>query len=700
MPSDNDFDLEDLDSFSFEDEVNESAAADSAAGDAAGVWVKSGPVDVAEGAGSAKTADPLEDEVDFLSSEELAKLDDQFDFVVQETPMEGESLEDDAVAMESLDLPDLDVPAPTAPAPELATEDFAIDDLGDVEAAPAEGDGSFDEISLDDFVSFDDEGDSGAVLKKPSEDSPSGLPTEDDLNEEFLDIDIEIEDEIDDHELEILSGAKIVRDEPPAVAPVAGAEEIDLSEFGDFGLDEAVTEFIPEAPDAEGSAAPETAAPSLNEGETFTELGAIDTEGFFEQEIVLDDEPAGEPAPASDFDVSFDEVLAEEKDLPAELEVPVQAEPDIDRILELEDKLTSGIKQAQTVAATGGVDASAILLKIEQELSTIKSEITDLKKEVTNLRSPDAQAAPAAKDSKQAKTGFFDEEDDEVIALTGDELDNILNSAEITEEESAAEDLSDFDASEDLLATDAEGNLVTTPPEDLLNDENTLTSDEDLFAGTSLEDSPNDEVHVPETDIAVPLSADTIPESIELEDTLPEFVDQDEKVDNLASAAPSDGELSIELDETFGGITEEIVDESEFFSSTPAPASEEDHSLDIPLDDEITLEDDMGLEDSAPEAASVSDDFDFEEYAESTPAVPAAEPVPAPQPVPEVAPLAAAAGGEGPMPDSLKTELKTVLAYMDKLLGSLPDDKIQEFAQSSHFEVYKKLFEQLGLMEQ
>jgi len=47
----------------------------------------------------------------------------------------------------------------------------------------------------------------------------------------------------------------------------------------------------------------------------------------------------------------------------------------------------------------------------------------------------------------------------------------------------------------------------------------------------------------------------------------------------------------------------------------------------------------------------------------------------------------------------MRNEIKSVLTYMDKLLASLPDEKIQEFAESEHFEVYKKLFEELGLTE-
>jgi hypothetical protein len=50
------------------------------------------------------------------------------------------------------------------------------------------------------------------------------------------------------------------------------------------------------------------------------------------------------------------------------------------------------------------------------------------------------------------------------------------------------------------------------------------------------------------------------------------------------------------------------------------------------------------------------------------------------------------------IPSSIKNELKTVLSYMDQLLESLPEEKIEEFAKSEYFETYKKLFEELGLV--
>ena len=53
---------------------------------------------------------------------------------------------------------------------------------------------------------------------------------------------------------------------------------------------------------------------------------------------------------------------------------------------------------------------------------------------------------------------------------------------------------------------------------------------------------------------------------------------------------------------------------------------------------------------------------------------------------------------KGDIPTGLQQELKTVLSYLDQLLEALPDDKIEEFAKSEHYDTYKKLFKELGLV--
>jgi pilus assembly protein FimV len=46
---------------------------------------------------------------------------------------------------------------------------------------------------------------------------------------------------------------------------------------------------------------------------------------------------------------------------------------------------------------------------------------------------------------------------------------------------------------------------------------------------------------------------------------------------------------------------------------------------------------------------------------------------------------------------ALLDEVKSILKYIDTLLGDLPEEKIKEFAASSYFERYKGLFEKLGI---
>lgn len=62
----------------------------------------------------------------------------------------------------------------------------------------------------------------------------------------------------------------------------------------------------------------------------------------------------------------------------------------------------------------------------------------------------------------------------------------------------------------------------------------------------------------------------------------------------------------------------------------------------------------------------------------------------------EEAPVAAA-GGFPRMPEEMLADLKKLLGYMDRLLESLPEDKIDEFARSEYFDLYRKVFEYFDL---
>ncbi len=89
-----------------------------------------------------------------------------------------------------------------------------------------------------------------------------------------------------------------------------------------------------------------------------------------------------------------------------------------------------------------------------------------LRRDLSGLRKTAAERggeSPSAAAGTQG--GFFDEDEDETIALTGDELDNILNTAEITEEAAESPSLDvDVDLQSDELTPSAE-----TPAGDILS---------------------------------------------------------------------------------------------------------------------------------------------------------------------------------------------------------------------------------------
>ncbi len=157
----------------------------------------------------------------------------------------------------------------------------------------------------------------------------------------------------------------------------------------------------------------------------------------------------------------------------------------------------------------------------------------------------------------------------------------------------------------------------------------------------------------------------------------------------------------------------------------PPEASELDaESLDEEVDNVIS---ESNFEDELEEPV-VFDDFqdfsadNFDSVIEEPPAkvapvkqpaapkAPAAPPVQqqaatAPQPIIMQAPAQpqpqAQPGGGGnqfSIPSGLRSELRNILSYMDQLLESLPEEKIEEFAKSEYFDSYKKLFKDLGLV--
>ena len=351
-----------------------------------------------------------------------------------------------------------------------------------------------------------------------------------------------------------------------------------------------------------------------------------------------------------------------------------------------------------------------VFSKIEQELASIKAELSELKKELSGLRvagsSPVHEESAEAHHKTSTDSGFFagDEDEDETIALTGDELDNILSTADITEE------VGESDVPDDIMNFTME----TPPP-----------------AGESLDsESPDAAAEEPSLDIEI--SAD-LSESLDFdedeaeEDTI--FPGKGLDLSAIDARAPDDLDIDLSPEEESGESSDELLSE-DILSSGDAPGVAESIPLTTPEEQAIIEEynrelDNFGSEElsqdisetiGGEEALAAEEpeiDFDLDSLKEEeSPAesaeeeeapafeedlaeieVPAKTPAPA-KGKPEAAP--STHDGLG-MSSSIRDEIKSVLKYMDQLLESLPEDKIQEFAQSEHFDVYRKLFEDLGL---
>ncbi|MDR2588133.1 MAG: hypothetical protein LBC67_01780 [Spirochaetales bacterium] len=293
-------------------------------------------------------------------------------------------------------------------------------------------------------------------------------------------------------------------------------------------------------------------------------------------------------------------------------------------IAAVEEAMTEEDETGEPSAAPSGAQGREaggdVLSHIEEELASIKAELAELKKELTGLRS--AGGFPPAEES--ARTGFFagDADDDETIALTGDELNNILTTADITEENAEA------------AAPEAESGKAIAIEEEPAGETETIDIDFDLDSGSGEEEKAQDS----QEEIA--LDFDT-----EAPAALPLSTPEEQAIIEEYNRELDTFDAEEEISRTQTGALEEDLPEIEEKEEAPPPAAPKEPKK------------------RAAKAAS-------------------ARPAPA---------------AETEISDNITDEIKSVLKYMDQLLEDLPEDKIQEFTHSEHFDVYRRLFKELGL---
>ena len=428
------------------------------------------------------------------------------------------------------------------------------------------------------------------------------------------------------------------------------------------------------------------------EGLDFGGIPGSEEDEFEDLTIEDEDEPrGGEELPELEFEAeaTFDEIELEEphpEDETIELDgeelpSPESLEDDFDDVSAVEASMTAPTYEPAAAEEQSQSQADGrVLATIEEELASIKSELHQLRAELASFRGgqpqapePQGETPPSEEEEDGEVTGFFEEDEDETIALTGDELDNILNTAEFTEEAGKPSDYEDFDLSTDFDDSDILGSgedlipeeMDMTPPED--NDEHTEVAAVDLDLG-GFEEEPEDQSPI---------------EEITLDDIEEETGGIDDLVlDDLTIGSEDIPALELPEEESFGGDENDVAALAEMDIDSELAGIDE--LKDEPESEETTedeaIEIDLSEPEPEPEPEELLGDLEDADVSEE-------------MDVPEAEETVA----ESALPPDLKTEIRSVLSYMDQLLEALPEDKIEEFARSEHFEVYKRLFEELGL---
>ena len=714
---------------------------------------------------------------------------------------------------------------------------------------------SFDieeEISLDDFMDegFSDEsvaaGNNGYEPGKEKESTRSTSNDSDSETEElslddFMDGDFETEPED-------ISSPKndIIEDEPPlemdltfddSVETVETEDNISVETYDDFDDDSVAIETEEISLDDFGTVFDTSETPKEETKQVSSET-LSDTE-----EIDLSD--FGIDADAEETPINQDVEEAKKKDAVIDYDLFVGDEnttsaPVVNEIKSTEktestektsqNEEINNISEAQNTAQTGSFVDTSILQQIMTELQNLKNDINTLKNNIEEIKAEEAEnSAQEEKESefpqeeKKDEGGFFsDLDDDDTIALSFDELDNIMNNADFSDNKNNSEDeivLNDITPEQEIEsdATQAEQEIETeeTPAveetfveaEPVIEEtpvvEETFTEDEILFddASDSEEsfdtiisdeqshndlsfDFENESLEEPEVESISEISIDdTFEEDLPEEISIPKeddiFVESDsqnfmesDSTKDESDTIVDESELTEEPFETVDSFDNEQTDDDiptvEKLLENQDTASILESDKEAFERDQMTEQDEVSVEEiqaeTQPEQENLEDDFielansdilDQEPVIEET-AVDIdteqdnlqedsvnetvfdtfenissepeqnsfsvdfddslteqiiEEPELTEQNEPEIQPevleneldteektdTVETVQTQKPLSQDLMQDVKSLLVYMDQLLEDLPEEKIEEFANSDKFVLFKNVFEKLGL---
>jgi len=743
--------------------------------DSYGVWVKRPSKAASDGTNASDVTDkPADDfnmdadlpdfsEIDIssvasdLSEDTAGKLQD-------DTTLSAEELSD---ITGSIDMSDITQPGQeqSEPVPadqktekvtELSLDDFLDEGFSDTGTAaqrvepaaenePASVSEDSEDISLDDFLDTDF--------------ASSEEPVNQDKTPDETPLDIDLSFSSDEPADEKLS----VSEEPEQESETYGAET-QSSEPVDAGtFDDMFTSLSDTAPAAEPAQQSDdgTGTGTESESESLPDTENIELSDFGidaeaeETPITTNIAETKQKSTAVDYTLSVtNDDNVEAAPVVSEIKQSSAANLVPDSFEEETSSLIGSPEEKRESAPVSSDTSTELLRQIVSDLSGLKAEISNLKNDFAELKAHEELSA-AGTHTKQQEGGFFaNEDEDETISLSGDELDNIMNTAAFSNTDKG---VSETAAEENAVQEEAPLTAHTQEPageyEEFseLSEETPGTADDTVQTGTISEtvSEPLDEnlfraidaaAEVPESpavedtdssDLTMNFDAEHLEEpnldvlSDEAADTaiaeeLPEEISIPKVDDILVESSASDFMESVkdttsEIEEPLTAentaeepepaevfepeeplVPEDAVDLSVAAAEETEPAFEAPFEKETPETDETLSESETPeAEETLPESVfptetSVSDSLTQDNIAYLNTDENAKI---------EIEPESSAESEEKKqsLPGDLTQEVKSVLLYMDQLLENLPEDKIIEFARSEHFATYKKLFSDLGL---
>ena len=501
----------------------------------------------------------------------------------EEKPLQEESLEQSSEDISQED-GEIDLDSFMSDSSESSSEVSADDFLS------SSGDG---EVSLDDFMDSGSDGeiDLDAFMDDGfSSSSGSSSKKEDDVqNDDALDINVNFTDN--------------TQDEIP-VREITEEDELSSEEYSETEAEESITS--------------QKVSTDFGESEE-VDLSDFGIDSDAEETPVTDNVKQGKKSEEVDYDLAISEDDTNDSVAPV-----------VNEVKSTSHEAEETQEQAQTVPADSTVVNNDLLKQIVNDLSGLKNELNSLKNDFAELKSHNSLDPSAPKsaggeysDSNKENTGFFQSDDsDETIALSGDELSNIVNSSDIYEDDkdSQEETVTEEPVVEDSVepvdeelsiketALDFQEEQNKTQETSLpSNEENAILKSEDFV---NEETNENQETTLPsDEENAILESEDFVSEETSENQETPLSSDEENAI--LESEDSLKNEIDFNDENPFGSVNESIEIPEEVDSQSDLSIDIDDTSLEEPDLNQIDEEESEDI--SIPKVQDFSPDDMFVE---------------------------------------------------------------------------------------